>query len=96
MMFAEQLATATDVNRLLGDVDPLVNARILAIAPSVDELEEAVHLVDEEAGFGEEPQSPSTARVGGIREILTELAEAAALEQDPAYDAARGSLVTGS
>lgn len=96
MMFVDQLAVPTDVTRLLGDVDPLVISRILAIAPSVEELEEAVHRADEESGFGEETGTPSSARVRSIRVILAELAEAAALELDPAYGPPRGSTVIDS
>jgi hypothetical protein len=55
----------------------------------VEELEEAVHQADEESGFGTETGTPSTARVRCIRMILSDLAEAAALELDPAYEPER-------
>ena len=37
-------ATATDVSRLLGDVDPLVLERILATGATPDEIGEALRL----------------------------------------------------
>ena len=73
-MFIEQPATEGDVIRLLGEVDPLTTARILAIAPSVDELDEAIREYEDAAGFGEEPRTPSSARVANIRVVLDELA----------------------
>lgn len=73
VMFTHPLATANDVARILGDVDPLVTARILAIAPSVDELDEAVRATEEEEGFGEEPRTPSSARVANLRAALADL-----------------------
>lgn len=73
VMFTRTLATARDVARLLGEVDPLITARILAIAPSLDELDEAVRATEEEEGFGEEPRTPSSARVANIRAVLADL-----------------------
>lgn len=73
-MFVEQLATEADVTRLLGEVDPLTISRILAIAPTRDELDEAVQETEDEAGFGEEPRTPSSARVASVRAILDDLA----------------------
>ena len=66
-------ATATDVNRLLGDVDPLVLDRILATGASPEEIGEALLVVEEERGFGEEPHTPSTPRVAEVRAVLDEL-----------------------
>lgn len=73
MLFESQLATEADVIRLLGEIDPLVIARILAIAPSVDELDEAVQLAGDERGFSEEPHDPSSTRVASIRAVLGSL-----------------------
>lgn len=84
MTFIPQLATESDISRLLGEVDPLTVARILAIAPSVDELDEALRAVEEEQGFGEEPRTPSSARVASVREVLAELAAQEA-EEEPAF-----------
>lgn len=75
-MFTKPLATEGDVKRLLGEVDPLTTARILAIAPSVDELDEAIRQTEDEANFAEEPRTPSSARVANVREVLAELAAA--------------------
>jgi hypothetical protein len=66
-------ATATDVNRLLGDVDPLVLERILATGASPDEIDEAVRVVEDERGFGEEPHQPSSPRVAEVCAVLDEM-----------------------
>lgn len=73
-MFIEQPATEGDVTRLLGEVDPLTTARILAIAPSLDELDEAIRECEDAATFGEEARTPSSARVANLRVVLDELA----------------------
>ena len=41
-------ATANEVNRILGDVDPLVVERILATGASADEISEALSEVEDE------------------------------------------------
>lgn len=66
-------ATATDVNRLLGDVDPLVLERILQTGASPEEIAEALLVVEEERGFGEEPHPPSSPRVAEVRALLHEM-----------------------
>lgn len=66
-------ATATDVNRLLGDVDPLVLERIVATGASPDEIAEALLVVEDERGFGEEPHQPSSPRVAEVRALLQEM-----------------------
>lgn len=75
-MFVDQLATAADVTRLLGEVEPLTVARILAIAPTRDELDEAVRQLEDELGFGEEPRTPSSERVACVRGVIADLVEA--------------------
>ena len=67
-------ATASDVNRLLGDVDPHVLERILETGATPDEIGEALLVLEDERGFGEEPRPPSSARVAEIRALLQELA----------------------
>lgn len=84
-MFGKPLATEGDVRRLLGEIDPLTTSRILAIAPSVDELDEAIRASEDEAGFAEEPRTPSSARVANVREVLADLA-AAELAEPPEGD----------
>ncbi|HEY5949482.1 MAG TPA: hypothetical protein VIV40_28505 [Kofleriaceae bacterium] len=66
-------ATATDVNRLLGDVDPLVLERILATGATPDEIGEALRVVEDERGFGEQPHEPSSPKVTEVRSLLQEL-----------------------
>lgn len=72
-MLTEQTATEADVIRLLGEVDPLTTARILALSPSVDELDEAIRASEDEAGFGEESRTPSSARIASLRVLIDEL-----------------------
>ena len=72
-MFVDQLATAADVTRLLGDVDPLTIARILAVAPTRDEVDQAFRTVEDELAFGEEPRTPASARVASVRAVIAEL-----------------------
>ena len=85
MMFVAQLATAADVTRLLGEVQPLAVARILAIAPTRDELDEAVRELEDELGFGEEPRTPSSARVACVRAVIADLVKTE-LDLDPAHE----------
>ena len=76
-------ATAIDVTRLLGDVDPFVLERILATGATPDEIGEAVGVVEAERGFGEEPHPPSSPRVAEVRAILHEMT---ALDDDDAIE----------
>ena len=78
----DQPATEAELTRLLGEVDPLTTARILAIEASVDELDGAIRETEDEAGFGEEPRTPLSARVANIRVVLDELARAE-IEAEP-------------
>lgn len=66
-------ATPTDVSRLLGDVDPLVLERILETGATPDEIGEALLVVEDERGFGEEPHMPSSPRVAEVRALLDEM-----------------------
>lgn len=86
-MLIENLATSADISRVLGEVDPLIASRILAIAPTVDELVEAARGVQDEQGFSEEPHSPSSERVSSLRAIIAELAEQDEADQEPAMPA---------
>ena len=73
-MLVHQLATAADVRRLVGDVDPLFISRILALAPTRDELDQALQELDDVSELVEEPRTPSSARVAAGRAILDDLA----------------------
>lgn len=66
-------ATASDVSRLLGDVDPLVVERILATGASPDEIDEALRETEDEDGFGEQHHASSSPRVLEVRAVLDEL-----------------------
>ena len=66
-------ATATDVNRLLGDVDPLVLERILETGATPEEIGEALLVAEDERGFGEQPHEPSSSRVAEVRAVLDEM-----------------------
>ncbi len=85
LLMMSQLATATDVTRLLGEVQPLAVARILEIAPTRDELDEAVREIEDELGFGEEPRTPSSARVACVRTVIADLVKSEQ-DQDPAHE----------
>jgi len=85
MGYVQQLATEADVKRVLGEVDPLTVARILAIAPTRDEVDEAVCSLEEEMGFGEEPRTPSSARVASVRAVIAALLTTEQ-ELDPVQD----------
>lgn len=82
-MFTKPFATEGDVRRMLGEIDPLTTSRILAIAPSVDELDEAIRQEEDAAGFAEEERTPSSERVANIRAVLAELAAAELDEEGP-------------
>ena len=74
VMETHAAATARDVSRLLGDIDPIVLERILATGATPDEINEALRSVEEERGFGEEPHQPSSPKVAEIRAIMYETA----------------------
>jgi hypothetical protein len=79
-------ATANEVNRILGDVDPLVVERILATGASADEISEALSEVEDEHGFGEQAHRSSSPCVAEVRALLDELD---VLDEDAADDDAR-------
>jgi len=66
-------ASASEIQRLLGDVEPMIVARVLATNASADEIGEALREVEDEAGFGEDPHEPSSPRVAEVRAILDEM-----------------------
>jgi hypothetical protein len=67
-------ASANDVSRLLGDVDPLAIERIIATGATSDEIVEAFRATQDEYGFGEESHEPSSPAVAEVRAVLDELA----------------------
>jgi hypothetical protein len=66
-------ATANDVSRLLGDVNPIALERILETGATPDEIAEALRVVEDERGFGEETHEPSSSRVAEVRAVLHEM-----------------------
>ena len=66
-------ATANEVSRILGDVDPLVVERILATGASADEISEALSEIEDEHGFGEQAHHSSSPCVSEVRALLDEL-----------------------
>ncbi len=72
-MMTKKLATVNDISHLLGEVGDLVAARILALAPTRDELGEAVLEEKDEMDFGEIPHRPSSPRVANLRRIIEEV-----------------------
>ena len=67
-------ARASEIELLLGDVNPSVVARILETGASLAEVDEALRATEDEEAFGEETHEPSTSRVAEVRAILEELA----------------------
>jgi hypothetical protein len=63
-------ANAGEVQALLGEIDPMVVARVLATNASVDEIAEAVRGIDEGGELSFLPASSS--RVAEVRAILDE------------------------
>ncbi|CAN5210641.1 hypothetical protein BH11MYX1_BH11MYX1_21110 [soil metagenome] len=66
--------TERDIHAVLGETDPRTVSRILAAAPSREELQEAACAEAGELSFGEGPHPFGTERVEQVREILAELA----------------------
>jgi hypothetical protein len=55
-------ASAEDLRHLLGHPDDLVIKRVLESGASVDEVEEAICMVEDEHGWGEQHHAASNAR----------------------------------
>ena len=66
-------ATATDVSRLLGEVDPLMIDQVVSTGASLDEIGEALRETEDQLGFGEESHEASSPRVANVRAVLHEL-----------------------
>jgi hypothetical protein len=75
-------ARASEIELLLGDVNPSVVARILETGASIAEVDEALRSAEDEEAFGEETRPPSTSRVAEVRAILEEIA----IDADRQYD----------
>ena len=63
-------ASAAEVTALLGEVDAMVVARVLATNATIDEIEEAMHRADDDSELAFLPASSS--RVAEVRAILDE------------------------
>ena len=87
-MPATNPATAADVSRMLGDVDPLILERILSTGASVDEIDEALREAEDEGGFGEEHHVASSPRVLAVRAVLDELTEVELELEDDLFESA--------
>jgi hypothetical protein len=72
-MRANNPANADDVQRMLGDIDPLIAERILSTGATVDEIDEALREIEDERGFGEAIHVASSPRVSEVRAVLDEL-----------------------
>lgn len=70
-------ATASDVYRMLGDIDPIIAERIVETGASADEIGEALARVEDEIGFGEGAMTAtadlSSGRVGDVVAALRDL-----------------------
>lgn len=69
-MFEPIPAKAEDVQRVIGEVDPVICERILATGATADEIAEAVRELEDERGFGETHHVPSSPRVTEVVSIL--------------------------
>jgi hypothetical protein len=65
-----------DVVRIVGDMDDLVVARIVATGATATELKEAVAEAEAALGLGEVAPEPSSPRVARVRAILRDVLEA--------------------
>jgi hypothetical protein len=63
-------ASADDVQRVIGDIDPVLVERIVLTGASPDEIVEAVRELEDERGFGEMHHVGSSPRVSEVRAIL--------------------------
>ena len=63
-------ASADDVHRVIGDIDPVLVERIILTGASADEIAEAVRELEDERGFGEMHHVGSSSRVSEVRAIL--------------------------
>ena len=72
-MRATNPASADDIQRMLGEVDPLIAERILATGATADEIGEALREVEDEHGFGEATHFASSPRVAEVRALLDDL-----------------------
>jgi hypothetical protein len=61
-------ASAAEVTAVLGEVDPMIVARVLATNATVDEIEEAIHRADDYSELAFLPAS--SPRVAEVRAIL--------------------------
>lgn len=68
-----QPASAAEIVRILGDLEPLTLEKILATGATIDEVAEAVNAIEEEDSFGEIHRAPSSAREAELRAILEAL-----------------------
>lgn len=67
-------ATASDVYRMLGDIDPIIAERIVETGASADEIGEALARVEDELGFSEGAfNDVSSARVTDVVAALRDL-----------------------
>ena len=63
-------ASADDVHRVIGDIDPVLVERIVLTGASCQEIAEAVRELEDERGFGEMHHVGSSTRVAEVRAIL--------------------------
>jgi len=70
MATANTRLTREDLTRLVGEVDDLLAADVLATGASVEELAEAVRDLERETVAGETAPPASTPRVAALRGLL--------------------------
>jgi len=62
-------ATFDEIVQLVGEIDPSTVRRIEELRATVDEIAEALGMLDEQAEF---PRDPSSPRVAEVRALLAE------------------------
>jgi hypothetical protein len=67
------MTSRNEVSEILGEIDPLIIERVVDTGASIDEIAEALGVLEDEAGFGDAHRIPSSSRVIEVRSILAEL-----------------------
>jgi len=74
--------TAEELVDLVGEIDGEIAARVLALAPTFDEVAEALATIEDELAAGGPAHVSSSAKVVELREIFEDLA----LDPDQGFD----------
>lgn len=75
-------ATAADVYRMLGDIDPIIAERIVESGATADEIGEALARVEDEIGFSEGAFSAADVASARVTDVVAALRELFDDDQD--------------